>query len=684
MKKICTVLIVALASNGVAQQTQKKFTGPFSIGNNEGTATYTYFEQNGERVIDGNFSYNCPTENITITGKYAKGKKTGVWTRKQLYSRYNGMAVVKADLKWPKVTANTPFKEITEVTTENYLNDKLEGVWTQTKTVKNSWGYPAPGGTSSFDFIVKKTFVANEMTSIEGTRKKNGISNLSLKGSYKNKLADGNWLFNDNKNIYSYNFTNGYLSNYEIKEVGTGKVIAGNKIEIDNELINSYFTKSENNFEIEYGQFYSELKDAKISIQKVNENLSITKICILKKEAANFVNLDVQFFSNIFGEDVTPYKNYDYNEFAYSPTISCEVLNENNYGVLDKVYFKEVKSEFAFLNLTTKSKGQFLNTDWEKINNFYNSRYFFQLKSYLYKGDTTGLRAFLQVSKNFNLNFTNEPIPNGKYVNIGSSENEFSEYLKFITAVSLGENNTWQKLIDDNFNKNSNGQKWQYFILNQLDTLINSTSFRCNKEAVSNYINLKEKEIEMYNMKSLENIKSINIGNQAWMSEDLIIIPKNIDFIFYPQDTINALSKVYRRFPDFREYGDKVSFKGNNYEIRISEINKSIFVSSKKINKNISPEYYMSDEVLKICPKGWRLPTDKDFEVLNSTLGGDASATNRLLSKGGGSGFDSSELNYIYLNTKDNKLWRFFGFGSVYRNHEASYKSYGKCRCIKE
>ena len=226
--------------------------------------------------------------------------------------------------------------------------------------------------------------------------KKNDKINLSLKGSYKNKLADANWLFNDNKNTYSYNFNNGYLINYEIKEIGTGKLIEGNKIEVDNDLINNYFTKSDNNFEIDYGQFYSELREAKISIQKVNENLSITKLCRLKKEAANFINLDVRFFSNAYGEDVTPYKNDDYNEFAYSPSITCEVLNENNYRVLDNVYFKDVKSEYSFLNLTTNTKGQFLNTDWEKINNFSNSRYFFQLKSYLYKGDTTGLKAFFE------------------------------------------------------------------------------------------------------------------------------------------------------------------------------------------------------------------------------------------------------------------------------------------------
>lgn len=665
MKQILTLLILAFAINATAQQTPKTYSGPYRIGNNDGTATYTYFEKDGERVIDGNFSFNCPTENITITGKYAKGKKSGLWTKKQIYSRYNGMPVVKADLKWPKVTENTPFKEITEVTTENYINDKLDGAWTQTKTVKNSWGYPAPGGKSSFDFIVKKTFVADEMTSIEGIRKKNGVSNLSLKGSYKNKLADGNWLFNDSKKTYSYNFTNGYLTNYEIKEVGTDKVIASNKIEIDNELINSYFTRSDNNFEIEYGQFYSELRNAKISIQKVNENLSIIKLCRLKKEAANFANLDVRFFSNVFGEDVTPYKNEDYNEFAYSPSITCEVLNENNYRLLDNVYFKDVKSEFAFLNLTTNSKGQFLNTDWEKINNFSNSRYFFQLKSYLYKGDTTGLRAFLQISKNFNFNFTTETIPNGKYVNIGKSEFEFNEYLKFLISLSLGETDKWKGFIDKTYNSSAFVKSWQSVILAQLSELQSSTSFvKDNIDEAISYLKYKEDEVKQMNNEAISNIKEFKLGNQVWMASDLNIIPSH-----------------------------------QSYQLVID--NK---MQDRKVGKGIIL-YGLNDDNKSLCPTGWRIPTTSDWETLIKTLGGDKNAAGDLLLVGKGSGFETTfpiitwqesidynpaELFYAsgspagYLSIDANGDIIPFIFGYDYQLKYYPNKSFLPCRCIKD
>jgi len=127
--------------------------------------------------------------------------------------------------------------------------------------------------------------------------------------------------------------------------------------------------------------------------------------------------------------------------------------------------------------LTTNSKGQFLNTDWEKIDNFSNSRYFFQLKSYLYKGDTTGLQAFMQIAKNFNLNFTTEPIPNGKYVNIGKSELEFNDYLKFLASLSLGETDNWKAFIDKTYNSSAFGKSWQSVILTQLTEIQSSTSF---------------------------------------------------------------------------------------------------------------------------------------------------------------------------------------------------------------
>jgi len=622
MNKIFTILIFALAINASAQQTPK-----------------------------------------TSTNQYSNGKKTGLWTQKQLSSTWDGIPVVKADLRWSKVTESRPFKEITEITTENYLKDRLEGLWTQTKTVKNSWGDPAPGGTSSSVYIVKKNFVGDEMTTIEATRKKNGKINLSLKGAYKNKLVDGVWLFNDNNKTYSYTFTNGYLTNYEIKEIGTGKLIEGNKIEVDNDLINNYFTKSDNNFEIEYGQNFSELRDAKISIQKVNENLSIIKLCRLIKEAANFVNLDVRLFSNAFGE-ITPYKNENYNEFGYSPSITCEVLSENNYRILDDVYFKDVKSEYAFLNLTTNSQGQFLNTDWENIKSFTNSRYFFQLKSYLYKGDTTRLKAFLTGSKKFNIieYFSTEPIPNGKYVNVGNNEVEFNDYLQFLVSLSLGDKENWKAFIDKTYNSNAFSGSWQEIILNQFTEIQASTSFvKTDINDAINYLKSKDDEIKQMNNVAISNIKEFKLGNQVWMATDLCIIPSHL-----------------------------------SYQLVID--NK---IQDNKVGKGLIL-YGLSNDNKNLCPNGWRLPRTSDWETLIKSLGGDKKAAGELLMVGKGSGFEtafpiifqtddynkklkfstSSPGGYITLDANGNVTA--FKFGYDYQFTYYTNTSFVPCRCIKE
>jgi uncharacterized protein (TIGR02145 family) len=657
MKKLFMIIFLVVAKNACAQQTPKTFTGPYSFGNNDGTATYTYIERNGERVIDGNFSFNCPTEKITISGKYSKGKKDGLWTRKQNYSRYNGMPVVKADLKWPKVTENIPFKEIADITIENYLNDKLEGVWTQTKTIKNSWGYPAPGGTSSSVLIIKKNFAADEMKSIEAIRKKNDKVNLSLKGFYKNKLADGNWLFNDNKNTYSYSFTNGYLANYEIKEIGSGKLVESKKIEIDNELAVNYFTSSDNNFEVMFGRFYSELQNAKISTQKVNENLSITKLCQLELKPANFINLDLRLFSNAFGEISS--NLYEQNEvFAFSPKIECQVLS-HDYNLLEKIHFNDIKSEFSFLKSNTDSKGNFLGTDWNKIDRFSNALYFFQIKYYLYSGDSIGLKRFVEESKNYfnwNVSFNQTPLPNGQYVKVGNSEYEFNEYIKFLISISLGETNNWKTFIDSKYNSNSFNKSWQTVIFEQLKEINESTSF--NKTFINdvlNYLTNKEDEINKINIEVINDIKEIKIGNQIWMSADLNIIPKN---------------QYYYRIKDNKIQSSKIG-------------NGIILYGQGNINNNI-------------CPNGWRIPKNEDWETLIKALGGNKESAGQLLKAGKGSGFETifpiinfpdgkvqyssgSLGSYITLDEKNNVS--FFNFSSY--NYYSQF-SYLPCRCIKD
>lgn len=678
---IIGIQLLMLTVNLKAQQIQKKYVGPYNFEQNEGTATYTYIEQNGERVLDGTFTFTSSNLKTTVIGKYTTGNKSGLWTKKETFSGYNGIPVVKTDLKWQKVTENIPFKESTDIKIENYVNDKLEGTSSQTTTVKNSWGYPLPGGSSTTMYVIKKNYLENNITNIEASRKEKDKINLSFKGSYKNNFADGNWLFNDNKIVSSYDYKDGYLASYEIKEIGTGKIIESKKIELQNDLINDYFNKSDNSFDVKFGDFNS-LRNGKVIIKKVNDNLNVIKLCELKNVSANFINLDLSLFTSAFGI-TTPYIYNSYDQFAFSPKIDCKT--DADYK---SVYFNDIKSEYSFLKSATNSKGQFLNIDWTKIDNFYRSPVDYQLKYYLYSGDTTGLKSFLKIFQNSNFEdyIDDRSVSKGQYVNIGNSEKEFYEYLKFLIDLTLGNEESYIRAINENYNKIFGEKKWQNFIINQLDSISTLTSYKYNKEQLILYISKKEKEIESYNNNITQNIKTISIGDQTWMAEDLKVIPTNIEYDFYPQDTITSLLKLYPGF-NYNSWGDDIKHERNYYKLKIGNY-KYIFVSSKMINETSSPEYFTSVDVLKLCPLGWRLPTEKDFDKLNINLGGDKITTVKMLKIGGGSGFEAAELKYIYFNTTENKPWVFEGFDQDIDYQKKRYgltpKLYAKCRCIKD
>lgn len=637
MKKIFTITILAIASTAFAQHIPKTFTGPYSIGNNDGTATYTYFEQNGERTIDGNFSFNCPTENITITGKYSKGKKIGLWTRKQIYSRYNGLTVVKTELKWPRVTEYTPFKEVTDITTENYLNDKLEGIWTQTKTVKNSWGYPAPGGTSSAVFIVKKNFVADEMTSIEATRKKNDKVNLSLKGAYKNKLADGNWLFNDNKNTYSYKFTNGYLTNYEIMEIGTGKTIDSKKETQDIELQNNFFNPIENSYEIKYlNNYEKDTIKAKIFVQSINDNLRIVKLCKLNKTQANFVNLDISLFTNAFG-DLTPYKIGSDEAIGLGSSIECEVLSEKDYFTYNRFFFTNILTEKRFLEATCNSKGEFMNTNWqgERINPTV-GLYFFQIKNYIYKRDTLSLKNYIDfMTKNFTFQKSQGQI-------------ETNDYLLFLSALSLNDTSSWKSFIDKYFANPIMNLKLELFINQKIEELKSIGIEFSNIGQVAAYLKDKAIARQIENENYLSSIKEVKIGNQVWMSENLKLKIEN----------------------------------SANYTIYENKYYYSLDIDNKGI-----------------CPKGWRIPSKQDWNILVTSLGGDLKIAYDMLLKdelgfhpdfslrvykvnSDWTFYNSTQTHKSIIMIDNNKL-KTFDFDGERRDYEGE-KSYIPCRCIKE
>ena len=655
MKKVITILMLALSINAIAQQLPKTYNGTYSIGNNDGTATYTYLEQNGERIIDGNFSFTCPVENFTITGKYVKGKKTGQWTRKQQNSLYNGMPLKKTELNWKKVTQSYPFQEVTEVKIENWSNDVLNGINTSTKTVKNSWGYPAPGGTSTCVYTVKTTYLNGSLTSIDANRKVNEKVNLSLKGFYKNDFANGIWQFNDNRNLYNYVFNNGYLISYEEKQQGNGTVIEANKISIDTVMINSYYTKSENSFDIIYGSIYSVKKNAKLFVQKLNENLSIYKICSQAKNPTNFKGLDTRLFTGIFG-DMIPYKEEHGECLAYSCEIKCEVIS-NYTDLFSVINFTNINDEFKFVNLVNSKEDQILNKDLN-ISDLYSYMYYF--KRFLYTNNLDGLQKIKEF-QNYRL------IIDAKNYSFEKSMNDvvYLDFWKMIKFIILKDELQWKGIIDQYFNYYIDNGTWQTNLINILEELKSTKIDQSNFENVKKYLVSKEAEISSSNSKLIENLKEIKIGTQIWMANDLNVIPSSFDYVIVKNEKIQ------------------------NY----------------KIGEGIVL-YSINNRATSLCPKGWRMPTKSDWETLINSLGGDKIVAGNLLLVGKGSGFEATfpvvfwevsytykpsqltfgsgvAVSYLYFDSDKKEIKPFiFNYGGQINNNPK--KAYLPCRCIKE
>lgn len=137
----------------------------------------------------------------------------------------------------------------------------------------------------------------------------------------------------------------------------------------------------------------------------------------------------------------------------------------------------------------------------------------------------------------------------------------------------------------------------------------------------------------LYSFTAQNDFESTTIGNQVWMTENLTV-------------------------DKFRN-GDKIiQAKTEEQWIDAADNDKPAFmkIKGKQDNKSISYNVYNWSAVTDkrgLAPKGWRIPTVKDYELLIQTLGGENKAGNKLKSKSGWNvnvGTNSSGFN-AYPNT---------------------------------
>ena len=109
--------------------------------------------------------------------------------------------------------------------------------------------------------------------------------------------------------------------------------------------------------------------------------------------------------------------------------------------------------------------------------------------------------------------------------------------------------------------------------------------------------------------------KTVKIGNQTWMAENLSIATfKNGEEIYLTEDEEEWFVSGLDELAALAEFEQETS-EGRKY-IRFYN-------------------YFVLTDPRGIVPDGWRIPTDEDWRILAQTLGGEAAATPKLKSTAG-------------------------------------------------
>lgn len=135
MKKInCTLILLTIFCLVSNSQTLKTYKGPFTLTgvNDDGTATYTYYEkEDGSRIKNGSFSFiytgkgNLSGYNFTAKGEFKNDFRNGPW-------------IVTVSLK--DFFSDGYYVTGTMTLSNNFKNGHPDGIWKYTATSKKRKG----------------------------------------------------------------------------------------------------------------------------------------------------------------------------------------------------------------------------------------------------------------------------------------------------------------------------------------------------------------------------------------------------------------------------------------------------------------------------------------------------------------------------------------------------------------
>lgn len=218
----------------------------------QGKATYTYYEKDGQIIRHGKFSYTWSDKDSksprgkaysyslikTINGDFKDGLKHGKWTYVINFTDYplgHSMLGVNGDI----------FSTGSINMTAYYVNGEANGTWTYLENYKdrymsptyNSWNWSAFGAPESHSIIVnlKNGDVVGKMT------RKDSFTKINIDLNFdENGFIDGVGTINEKGNKMTYTTKNGTL----LKEVHSNMSTGYSKVEVDNtNLVNDSNTE---------------------------------------------------------------------------------------------------------------------------------------------------------------------------------------------------------------------------------------------------------------------------------------------------------------------------------------------------------------------------------------------------------------------------------------------------------
>ncbi len=162
----------------------------------EGTGKYTYYAENGEKVLHGSYSYNLALyltsnakDKISVTGQYYNDLREGQW---RLIHK-DGRGSIKADV------------------VEAYHTDKLHGPFSYSFTI------------DGMKYTFEGQYSDNHLSGKVNVAFREGKTGFDLEGQFDNSgYADGKWILKDRrtKEETMYQFSHGSLSD----KVGNSRV----------------------------------------------------------------------------------------------------------------------------------------------------------------------------------------------------------------------------------------------------------------------------------------------------------------------------------------------------------------------------------------------------------------------------------------------------------------------------